>query len=70
LQFVVYGGYCIAVGLLFLSIAVVSHIVNGCNQGWLQRLSEESVWKKAKHGEEEDCESRQLSLGGAIEATK
>ena len=54
----------ILMSIIFISI---------CRQGWSKywvQYKTEAIWKPSKEGQEEDCESRQLSLGGAIEATK
>ena len=33
-------------------------------------MKEEGIWESVKQGKEDDVESRQLSLAGAVEATK
>ena len=68
-QFVMYGIYSFGIAGLLLLIL----LINGFQKGWteyLQDLKKNGIWKEPKEGVEEDCESRQLSLGGAIEATK
>jgi hypothetical protein len=52
---------------------MLGFIVNGFRQGWsnfCKDVKKQGIWKPKKEGEEEDGEGRQLSLGGAIEATK
>ena len=54
-------------------IFMLGFIVNGFRQGWsnfCKDVKKQGIWKPKKEGEEEDGEGRQLSLGGAIEATK
>ena len=63
----VYGFYSFATAAIFLLIFVV----NGFRQGWDEywNLLKKDWWKPTKEGHE-DPERGQLSLGGAIEATK
>ena len=52
---------------------MLGFIVNGFRQGWsnfCKDVKKQGIWKPKKEGKEEDGEGRQLSLGGAIEATK
>ena len=68
-QFVIYGLYSFAIALLLLVI----FITNGFRKGWkpyLEEIKKNGIWVETKEGIEEDCESKQLSLGGAVEATK
>ena len=68
-QFVMYGMYSFGIAGLLLLIFVI----NGFQKGWSEYfhdLKKTGIWMESKEGVEEDCESRQLSLGGAIEATK
>jgi len=66
-QFVVHGGFCIFVGIFLLLI----FIGRECQKGdWISRMKEEGIWESVKQGKEDDVESRQLSLAGAVEATK
>ena len=68
-QFVIYGLYSFAIALLLLVI----FITNGFRKGWkpyLEEIKKNGIWVQTKEGIEEDCESKQLSLGGAVEATK
>ena len=68
-QFVIYGFYSFGIALLLLFIFVI----NGFRKGWrtyLEEIKKNGIWMETKEGIEEDGESKQLSLGGAIEATK
>ena len=52
---------------------MVLFIVRESRQGWqnyINRLKNEGIFQKCKKGQEEDVESRQLSLAGAVEVTK
>merc|ERR1711862_802843 len=64
-QFVIYGIYSFGISAIFL----LGFIANGFRKGWtnfLKDVKKQGLWKPKKEGEEEDCEGRQLSLGGAI----
>ena len=68
-QFVMYGMYSFGIAGLLLLI----FLINGFRKGWTEYfndLKKTGICIQTKEGVEEDCESRQLSLGGAIEATK
>ena len=68
-QFVMYGMYSFGIAGLLLLI----FLINGFRKGWTEYfndLKKTGIFIQTKEGVEEDCESRQLSLGGAIEATK
>ena len=45
LQFVVYGGYWIAIGVIFLSIFCVSVIRLDGNGSYVQRCRTEGLWR-------------------------
>ena len=68
-QFIIYGIYSFGIAAIFLFGFL--HNVN--SQGWSdfwKELTKSGIWKQEKEGQEEDIESRQLSLGSAVEASK
>lgn len=64
-----YGVYSYVIGGILIFMYGI-HICNVGPKEFLTDFSQRGVWIPAKEGVEEDCESRQLSLGGAIEAGK
>ena len=58
------------VGVMLLALFLARESRKGWQQNYLKRLHTEGIWLPNKHGKEEDVESRQLSLAGAIEANK